>query len=152
MALWPWRQRQPVWIVGNDHLYGEGGNDFLDGGAGYNILVGGDGKDQFHLAPSYFFADTAVFCSDITGGGDQDADVIALTGNGTVVIYDFELGWDRLGLVNMTEGYMPAMSWDESSGSTVFTLPSGLAVSVVGVLPSSLTSSNFEYISLPSGG
>jgi Ca2+-binding RTX toxin-like protein len=57
----------------NDFLYGLAGNDILDGGAGIDRLFGGAGADQFVLAT----------------GGSRD------------IIYDFEVGVDKIALAGM---------------------------------------------------
>ena len=60
---------------GNDNLIGGTGNDFLDSGRGFDFLEGGSGDDVFVLR----------------------------VGDGRDTIIDFELGSDRLGLVDGLE-------------------------------------------------
>jgi hypothetical protein len=72
----------------NDFLYGLAGNDILDGGAGIDRLFGGAGADQFVLAT----------------GGSRD------------IIYDFEVGVDKIALAGMD---YDDLEFEEYRGSSV---------------------------------
>ena len=68
-------------FAGNDILSGDGGDDIIRGGAGDDILMGVTGDDILKGGSG---ADTFVF-----GNGD-----------GTDIIRDFEVGMDKIGLVD----------------------------------------------------
>ena len=72
----------------NDFLYGLAGNDILDGGAGIDRLFGGAGADQFVLAT----------------GGSRD------------IIFDFEVGVDKIALAGMD---YDDLEFEEYRGSSV---------------------------------
>ena len=75
----------------NDTLLGGKGKDSLVGGAGNDSLIGGNGKDILN---------GGVGRDILTGGEGKDTFVIA-SGNGEDIITDFELGVDRLSLIEL---------------------------------------------------
>ena len=75
-------------LESNDFLYGLAGNDILDGGAGRDRLFGGAGADQFVLAES----------------GSTD------------IVYDFEVGIDKIALFAID---YDQVEFEEYRGSSV---------------------------------
>ncbi|GGC13187.1 hypothetical protein GCM10011363_32380 [Marivita lacus] len=76
--------------AGQDDLFGQNGNDTLLGGHGDDYLDGGAGDDILHGGPG----------ADVAFGGDgRDVFVIA-PGDGSNRLSDFNLGEDRIHLVN----------------------------------------------------
>ena len=88
---------------GNDTLVGNGGNDTLLGGAGSDRLIG-DGGIEFFLG----FGDDILYGGadgdELIGGSGSDLFVIAGNDGGIDTIEDFELGIDRIGLIDLTFG------------------------------------------------
>ena len=97
---------------GNDNLIGGTGNDFLDSGRGFDFLEGGSGDDVFVLR----------------------------VGDGRDTIIDFELGSDRLGLVDGLE--FDSLSF---SGDNILFGREVLA-NLVGINTEQFTSSDFRTI------
>ena len=81
-----------VGTEGADQIEGGNGKDILNGGAGDDSLVGGNGKDTLIGGAGRDI---------LTGGKGKDTFVIA-SGNEEDTITDFELGGDRLSLVDLT--------------------------------------------------
>ena len=76
--------------AGEDVVFGEADNDLLDGGPGPDIVLGGDGQDTVRGG-----------AGDDTLFGDAGADMFEISaGEGVNAVADFELGADRLRLVD----------------------------------------------------
>ncbi|MEO0520923.1 MAG: amidase family protein [Cyanobacteria bacterium P01_A01_bin.116] len=71
--------------AGNDRLSGDGGDDVLYGDAGDDVLRGGAGSD-------------VLVGDNFSGGSGSDLFVFG-RGEGTDTVLDFEVGVDRIGLV-----------------------------------------------------
>ena len=98
---------------GNDRLNAGEGDDFLAGGVGSDILSGGSGRDTF-----FFNAETAA--------GDRD------------VVFDFELGADRVRLDGVT-----VASFEGTALGLVVTLDNGADIVFRG-----LTADDYSDISI----
>ncbi|MGD1900095.1 MAG: DVUA0089 family protein [Phormidesmis sp.] len=121
----------------NDQLSGEGdrdvligdmGNDVLSGGAGDDVLMGVTGRDT------------------LTGGEGADLFVFG-TGDGTDSVEDFEVGTDRIGLVE-GELTFADLTITQSEGQTVLGVASTgeTRATLQGIDASSLTESSFEIV------
>ncbi|MEL7333080.1 MAG: DVUA0089 family protein, partial [Cyanobacteria bacterium J06560_2] len=112
-----------------DILIGDVGNDFLSGGAGDDVLMGVTGTDTLF--------------------GNEGADLFVFgTGDGTDKVRDFEVGTDKIGLVEgeltfadltITQAGHRTLLGVSSSGETLAILQ--------GVEASSLSESSFEVVS-----
>ncbi len=114
---------------GNDILNGDAGNDTLTGGQQFDILSGGDGDDAL----------IGNFGTDILNGGDGNDLFYLENVEGRDWIQDFELGYDVIGLAEMTYDQLEITGKDNS-----FISYEGSQVAVVlGVGSNELTSDNF---------
>ena len=75
--------------VGNDLVEGFDGDDLLSGDAGNDTVIGGTGHDSI----------MGVTGDDVIVGGDGSDTFISGNGDGTDLIRDFEMGVDKIGLV-----------------------------------------------------
>lgn len=108
---------------GVDFMLGEDGNDILNGGRGVNYLYGGAGAD--------------VFVQDFRSGAGID------------VISDFELGVDKLRLINSSLtsfGQALASATFNSLGFTEIATGSGSVIWLAGDVRSLLQASDFEFL------
>jgi RTX calcium-binding nonapeptide repeat (4 copies) len=80
---------------GNDRLSGLSGDDTLDGGDGNDVLLGGDGNDIL----------VGGMGTDILAGGAGSDRFVLKPNTGVDVIQDFQLGVDRIQLL---EGLQPS--------------------------------------------
>ena len=109
---------------GEDRLYGSDGRDILVGGQGADILNGGSGDD---------FLTGNAGDDFLTGGTGRDRFVLGPDSGAADRITDFKPGIDLLALRG---GYTPSQFLATASaigGSTLFDLPGGHDVLVVGV-------------------
>ncbi|MDZ4254016.1 MAG: M10 family metallopeptidase [Sulfuritalea sp.] len=123
---------------GHNQLDGLGGNDTLLGGAGADILRGGAGADR------------------VVGGSGADSFVFTTGDGGTTlaaadILYDFELGIDRIALagglafanLNISQGN----GTDTATPNTVISTSSGEYLAVLlSVQALALTGSDFTYL------
>ena len=96
--------------IGNDKLYGEDNNDTITGKSGNDILVGGVGSDRLIGDGLSNIGDDLIYGGTgrdvLTGDGGADTFVFqAGDGNSdrasSNVITDFEVGVDRIGLIDI---------------------------------------------------
>lgn len=86
------------------------GNDLLIGGAGADILYGQAGNDT--LYGGSFDSGTQAATADATG----DAFVYTMrTTNGNDVIKDFEVGVDKLVLIDLVDSHLGSGTWDAAT-------------------------------------
>jgi len=111
-----------------DILIGDMGNDFLNGGDGDDVLMGVTGDDV------------------LVGGAGADLFVFG-TGDGTDVIRDFELGTDKIGLVQ-GELTFAELSITQAGNRTILGIAeSGETLAVLrGIEASGLSESSFETV------
>jgi Ca2+-binding RTX toxin-like protein len=99
-------QANTLWgASGEDILLGRGGDDQLEGGPGNDYLDGGDGDDT--LTGGFYSGDPSAGentlvggagTNTMSGGGGRDTFVV---GKGYDIIYDFQVGIDRLSVDNL---------------------------------------------------
>ncbi|MBW6505122.1 MAG: FG-GAP repeat protein [Rhodobacteraceae bacterium] len=106
---------QILGLGGNDYLYGKGGDDRLDGGAGTDRLYGGAGADRF------------VFAS----------------GGGLDIVYDFELGLDRIEVVGYAASALLILAYGASDAELRST--DGTRMVLRGIDPALIESSDFLF-------
>lgn len=80
--------------AGNDRIGGKSGNDILSGDTGDDFIWGDDG-DDFIMGGT---GDDVLVGDNMSGGSGSDLFVFG-NGDGTDTILDFEVGTDRIGLV-----------------------------------------------------
>jgi Ca2+-binding RTX toxin-like protein len=105
-------------LAGNDYLYGNGGDDRLDGGAGTDRLYGGAGADRFVFAP----------------------------GGGLDIVYDFELGIDRIEVVGYTAPELSILAYGTSDAE--LRSLDGTRMVLRGIAPAQLTGTSIEGVTL----
>ncbi|MEO0769506.1 MAG: histidine phosphatase family protein, partial [Cyanobacteria bacterium J06649_4] len=114
--------------MGNDFLNGEDGNDVLMGVTGRDVLVGGSGADLF------------VF--GVGDGGARDGQNL-----GNDLIRDFEVGIDKIGLVDGELTFDDITITQSGSRTLLGVASSGEVLAALkGVDASSLTESSFEIV------
>jgi CubicO group peptidase (beta-lactamase class C family) len=111
---------------GNDRLDGGTGNDVLNGGEGENILIDRDGNDR------------------LTGGSGKDEFWIGNGGLGATVVTNFEVGRDRLKLLDLNITYDKLQLHDNQNGAVITYQGKDLA-QLDGVNASQLTASQFDF-------
>ena len=96
--------------IGNDRLYGQDDNDTITGKSGNDILVGGVGSDRLIGDGASNIGDDLIYGGTgrdiLTGDGGTDTFVFqAGDGNSdrasSNLITDFEIGVDRIGLIDL---------------------------------------------------
>jgi Ca2+-binding RTX toxin-like protein len=89
--------------AGRDLLRGDAGRDVIDGGLGSDTLIGGAGADDFRFMPEIFGSQETV------RGASGSTVVIGRTNTaldlGADVIWDFEVGVDRLVVDSVRSGF-----------------------------------------------
>ena len=82
--------------TGNDFLWGEAGDDTITGGGGDDVLVAGSGAD---ILTGGAGNDTIALTSYVFGGdASVDTVIFDAAGWGTDILYNFEVGIDKLDL------------------------------------------------------
>lgn len=118
-------------IFGNeerDILIGDSGDDFLNGGAGNDVLMGVTGKDT------------------LVGGEGADIFVFG-TGDGTDRVKDFEIGTDKIGLVESELTFADLTIMQAGSRTLLGVASSGETLAILkGVDALSLGESSFEIV------
>ena len=129
----------------NDYLYGGDGNDSLQGGEGVDVMFGEAGADTLRggAGTDYIFSET---------GGERDTIIHGL-GDGTDVIYSFDVGIDVLrledsGFANFAEVQAATSNF---GGFSVITRPDGGSVWLIGVTREDLTDASIELVSTSRG-
>ncbi|KPQ36560.1 MAG: D-alanyl-D-alanine carboxypeptidase [Phormidesmis priestleyi Ana] len=130
--------------AGNDRIGGKAGNDILSGDAGDDLIWGDDGDDIIMGG----VGNDILVGDNFSGGSGSDLFVFG-NGDGTDTILDFEVGIDRIGLVEgeltfadltITQNGNDALLGITSSGETLAILK--------GVQASALEASSFEIVSI----
>ena len=115
-------------FAGNDILSGDGGDDIIRGGAGDDILMGVTGDDILKGGSG---ADTFVF-----GNGD-----------GTDIIRDFEVGMDKIGLVDGELTFEDLTITQQATNTVLGVASTGETLAVLNrTQSSSLTESSFVVV------
>ena len=87
------------WATGNDIIYGGAGSDRIGGKGGHDQLYGDEGDDQIwgDAGDDLLWGGRG---DDQLYGGDGDDTFVLATGEGTDIIYDFDVGNDVFGLAD----------------------------------------------------
>ncbi len=117
--------------AGDDVLQGNSGDDFLFGGAGDDILFGGTGLDRLY------------------GGAGRDV-FFATPGSGLDIIYDYQLGVDRLVFAGTHFSDLTIQAYHATD--TEILTPTGSRVVMRNVDFNALTGNDFFYIMNPMFG
>ncbi len=119
--------------AGNDILSGDAGNDLIWGDAGDDIIMGGTGND-------------ILVGDNFSSGGGNDLFVFG-TGDGTDTILDFQVGSDRIGLVQGELAFEDLTLTQDGSNTLLGVTSSGETLAILnGVQASSLTESSFTVV------
>lgn len=118
---------------GNDILSGDAGDDFIWGDAGDDIIMGVTGND-------------ILVGDNFSQGSGSDLFVFG-NGDGTDTILDFEVGTDRIGLVEGKMVFEDLTITHEGSNTLLGVTSSGETLAILqGVQASSLSESSFEIV------
>ncbi|MEL6351883.1 MAG: Ig-like domain-containing protein [Cyanobacteria bacterium J06627_28] len=127
---------------GNDRIGGKAGNDILSGDAGDDFIWGDDGDD---IIMGVTGNDTLVGDNGSKGSG-SDLFVFG-NGDGTDTIVDFEVGIDRIGLVEGELTFADLTITQDGSNALLGVTSSGETLAVLNnVDASDLTQSSFEIV------
>ena len=127
---------------GDDRIGGKAGNDILSGDAGDDFIWGDDGDD---ILMGVTGNDTLVGDNGSQGSG-SDLFVFG-NGDGTDTIVDFEVGTDRIGLVEGELTFAELTLTQEGSNTLLGVANSGETLAILnGVQASGLTESSFEIV------
>ncbi|MEO1387489.1 MAG: pre-peptidase C-terminal domain-containing protein [Cyanobacteria bacterium J06634_6] len=127
---------------GDDRIGGKSGNDILSGDAGDDFIWGDDGDD---IIMGVTGNDTLVGDNGSNGSG-SDLFVFG-NGDGTDTIVDFEVGTDRIGLVEGELTFADLTLTQEGSNTLLGVASSGETLAILnGVQASALTESSFEVV------
>ncbi|MEM9002231.1 MAG: pre-peptidase C-terminal domain-containing protein [Cyanobacteria bacterium P01_F01_bin.86] len=127
---------------GNDRIGGKAGNDILSGDAGDDLIWGDDGDD---IIMGVTGNDTLVGDNGSNGSG-SDLFVFG-NGDGTDTIVDFEVGVDRIGLVEGELTFADLTLTQDGNNTLLGVANSGEVIAVLNdVQASGLTESSFEVV------
>ncbi|MEO0518189.1 MAG: TIGR03118 family protein [Cyanobacteria bacterium P01_A01_bin.116] len=127
---------------GSDRIGGKAGNDILSGDAGDDFIWGDDG-DDFIIGAS----GNDVLVGDNSSGGRGSDLFVFGNGDGTDTIIDFEIGTDRIGLVEDELTFADLTITQDGSSTLLGITSSGETLAVLnGVQSSSLTKSSFIVV------
>ena len=118
---------------GNDILSGDAGDDFIWGDSGDDIIMGVTGND-------------ILVGDNFSNGGGSDLFVFG-NDDGTDTILDFEVGTDRIGLVEGELTFADLTITQDGSMAVLGVASTGEAIAMLqGVQAASLTESSFEVV------
>lgn len=135
--------------LGNDNLFGGDGNDTVNGGDGNDVVAGQDGNDVLFGGAGNDIVAGGTGVNTMTGGSGEDIFIVD-TSAMIDTITDFSVTDDVIRIRN-DEAYdtfaevQTAIS--SVGGNTVITFASGGTITLEGVAASSLTASNFTFVS-----
>jgi CubicO group peptidase (beta-lactamase class C family) len=121
---------------GNDRLLGDGGDDRLDGGSDRDFLTGGKGDDILIDRDGG---------DRLTGGKGNDQFWIGNGSLGSTTITDFQVGRDRLKLLDATITYNK-LKLRESGEGTIITYQGHDLAKLAGVKAKQLTTDQFDFV------
>ncbi|MEO0644550.1 MAG: serine hydrolase [Cyanobacteria bacterium J06650_10] len=127
---------------GNDRIGGKAGNDILSGDAGDDFIWGDDGDD---ILMGVTGNDTLVG-DNFSDGSGSDLFVFG-NGDGTDTIVDFEVGTDRIGLVEGELTFDDLTITQDGSNTLLGVADSDEVLAIMqNVQASALTESSFEIV------
>ena len=128
--------------AGNDRIGGKSGNDILSGDAG-DDLIWGDAGDDIIMGVT---GNDILVGDNFSGGSGSDLFVFG-NGDGTDTILDFEVGTDRIGLVEGELTFADLTITQEGNRTLLGVASSGEVIARLnGVQASNLTESSFEIV------
>ena len=128
--------------AGNDRIGGKAGNDILSGDAG-DDLIWGDSGDDIIMGGT---GNDVLVGDNMSDGTGSDLFVFG-NGDGTDTILDFEVGSDRIGLVEGELTFADLTLTQDGSNTLLGVTSSGETIAVLnGIQSSSLTESSFEVV------
>lgn len=133
--------------AGNDTLLGEAGSDILRGGAGNDSLTGDTGNDVLVGDAGNDVIIGGLGDDTLDGGTGADIFVF-LAGQGADQINGFAIAEDKLdlsalpGINSLADFQAASISF---GGNTVFNLPDGSSIFLIGVLENQFTTANFIF-------
>ncbi|MBE9063506.1 Ig-like domain-containing protein [cf. Phormidesmis sp. LEGE 11477] len=127
---------------GNDRIGGKSGNDILSGDAGDDIIFGDDGDDIIMGVTG----NDILVGDDFSGGSGSDLFVFG-NGDGTDTILDFEVGTDRIGLVEGELAFADLTLTQDGENTLLGVTSTSETLAVLnGVQASSLGESSFAVV------
>ncbi|WP_228025224.1 histidine phosphatase family protein [cf. Phormidesmis sp. LEGE 11477] len=127
---------------GSDRIGGKSGNDILSGDAGDDFIWGDDGDDIIMGT-----AGNDILVGDNFSNGSGSDLFVFGNGDGTDTILDFEVGIDRIGLVEGELMFAALTITQEDSSTLLGVASSGETLAILnGVQASALTQSSFEVV------
>ncbi|MEL6765117.1 MAG: calcium-binding protein, partial [Cyanobacteria bacterium J06607_6] len=127
---------------GSDRIGGKAGNDILSGDAGDDFIWGDDGDDIIMGVTG----NDVLVGDNFSGGSGSDLFVFG-NGDGTDTILDFEVGTDRIGLVEGELTFAELTLTQDGSNTLLGVASSGETLAILnGVQASSLSESSFEVV------
>ncbi len=127
---------------GSDRIGGKGGNDVLSGGAG-DDFIWGDAGDDIIMGVT---GNDVLVGDNVSGGSGSDLFVFG-SGDGTDTILDFEVGIDRIGLVEGELTFADLTLTQDGNNTLLGVTSSGETIAVLnGLQASSLTENSFEVV------
>ncbi|MBE9064024.1 calcium-binding protein [cf. Phormidesmis sp. LEGE 11477] len=127
---------------GSDRIGGKSGNDILSGDAGDDFIWGDDGDDIIMGS-----AGNDILVGDNFSNGSGSDLFVFGNGDGTDTILDFEVGIDRIGLVEGELMFADLTITQDGSTTLLGVASSGETLAILnGVQASSLTESSFEVV------
>ncbi len=138
--------------AGDDMLYGDAGNDMLYGGVGNDGLYGGEGNDVLlgEEGDDILYGGIGAGNDTLSGGagsnllegGDGD-DVFVVMLGGFSQVSDFQVGSDRLGLLNgMTFADLTITQGVDTTPYAVISIGSEVVAHVLNVAPGAIIASS----------
>ena len=127
---------------GNDRIGGKSGNDILSGDAGDDFIWGDDGDDIIMGGTG----NDILVGDNFSNGSGSDLFVFG-NDDGTDTILDFEVGTDRIGLVEGELTFADLTITQDGSMAVLGVASTGEAIAMLqGVQAASLTESSFEVV------
>ncbi|MEO0884438.1 MAG: calcium-binding protein, partial [Cyanobacteria bacterium J06648_10] len=127
---------------GNDRIGGKGGNDVLSGDAGDDFIWGDDGDDIIMGVSG----DDTLVGDNFSNGSGSDLFVFG-NGDGTDTIVDFEVGIDRIGLVEGELTFADLMVTQDGRSTLLGVASSGETLAILqNVHASALTEDSFAVV------
>ncbi|MEL6139172.1 MAG: calcium-binding protein, partial [Cyanobacteria bacterium J06628_6] len=125
---------------GNDRIGGKSGNDILSGDAGDDLIYGDAGDDILMGVTG----NDILVGDNFSGGSGSDLFVFGL-GDGTDTVLDFEIGNDRIGLVE-GEFTFADLTLTQDGANTLLGVGSETLAILNNVMASALGESDFEVV------
>ena len=127
---------------GSDRIGGKAGNDILSGDAGDDLIYGDDGDDILMGVTG----NDVLVGDNFSNGGGSDTFVFG-NGDGTDTILDFEVGIDRIGLVEGELAFANLTLTQDGNNTLLGVADNGETLAVLNnVQASALDESSFEIV------